>query len=912
MLLAIAIVLLVILGLFFVRTYLFEKFGAEADIVTSEKLLKSKSVAKGDFADDTLSGTKISGSAIRLESPGTQEVCGSAPTVSDDLIPQSGDMTVTITVGTVGTEVSIPVRNIYYVGESEQYKTGTSVTLTQTDQGIDTTAAGLRVQRGTGWVYFELGESPAMTKEIAGRINFSSEFSLKQNSVVNKSGEHIKDGVALPTGANDEVSVNPANNSITFSLVTTERDVDGFYVNYCQRSAYLATGYVQGTIDLGEASNLTRFVVDPVDVNGDTTKMSLTVALSKDGVTWTDNYYAKNGTFITFDDTAYADTFCYRYVRYRVNLRSTDSSINPGFSSVSLYGGGVCQTQLAASDVQCQDGVDNDGDGKIDYPDDPGCFSPMDDSEEKPEVICQDGTHENINATIELADISNEGTGDIKNRIYVDAEPTFYKSGQEFALVEDGVAVKDSAFNRDVPGVAVQRGNGWFMISIYGRHKPGGTGKETVSGKVTINGAGVKKVINGTKIISPGSDDWDGPFENQGDGKYVLGQAGQDEFYIGESIPESSPNLVEFYSTVTTDIDSFYIYYDYTSKVGGGCQCQDGRDNDGDGKIDYPDDPGCSAPIDDDERDDSEPVDEFVPECADGIDNDEDGLIDFPDDPGCYSSKDNSETNPIIICQDGSFENMKVRVNFNSVENQGTGNMEEKVKVGDETYNSGQWIDIVTDGVARIDSGTDESAPAIAMQRGKGWVFVRFIGNHEKDEGKEITTGNVEFEGTTITGYMNGKGTFKPGDEESVGPFDNQDNGTYELGKASEDEFFIPIGGREAEFYTTTTTGADSMYIYYDYVAKIGGGCECQDGVDNDGDGFIDYPNDPGCDSEIDDDESDNISDIFSEPGRVLPAAIKSGTSFYIIIGIVLLIGVFVVYRIVRSEENEEQSQEIP
>jgi hypothetical protein len=30
--------------------------------------------------------------------------------------------------------------------------------------------------------------------------------------------------------------------------------------------------------------------------------------------------------------------------------------------------------------------------------------------------------------------------------------------------------------------------------------------------------------------------------------------------------------------------------------------CQDGYDNDGDGRADYPDDPGCSAPDDDDER----------------------------------------------------------------------------------------------------------------------------------------------------------------------------------------------------------------------------------------------------------------------------------------------------------------------
>ena len=47
--------------------------------------------------------------------------------------------------------------------------------------------------------------------------------------------------------------------------------------------------------------------------------------------------------------------------------------------------------------------------------------------------------------------------------------------------------------------------------------------------------------------------------------------------------------------------------------------CDDGLDNDGDGAVDYPDDPGCVAP--DSIRED--------PPCDDGLDNDGDGLIDW-------------------------------------------------------------------------------------------------------------------------------------------------------------------------------------------------------------------------------------------------------------------------------------------
>lgn len=78
----------------------------------------------------------------------------------------------------------------------------------------------------------------------------------------------------------------------------------------------------------------------------------------------------------------------------------------------------------------------------------------------------------------------------------------------------------------------------------------------------------------------------------------------------------------------------------------GAPQCSDSDDNDGDGLIDFPDDPGCDNALDNDER---------QLQCADGIDNDEDGFIDFPDDPGCGSAGDNDEENPMVLpeCADG-------------------------------------------------------------------------------------------------------------------------------------------------------------------------------------------------------------------------------------------------------------------
>ncbi len=69
-------------------------------------------------------------------------------------------------------------------------------------------------------------------------------------------------------------------------------------------------------------------------------------------------------------------------------------------------------------------------------------------------------------------------------------------------------------------------------------------------------------------------------------------------------------------------------------------ECSDGIDNDGDGRSDYPSDPGCQSAASLFEN----------PACNDGIDNDHDILIDYPTDPGCAAAWSDIE-NP--ACNDG-------------------------------------------------------------------------------------------------------------------------------------------------------------------------------------------------------------------------------------------------------------------
>jgi hypothetical protein len=70
--------------------------------------------------------------------------------------------------------------------------------------------------------------------------------------------------------------------------------------------------------------------------------------------------------------------------------------------------------------------------------------------------------------------------------------------------------------------------------------------------------------------------------------------------------------------------------------------CNDRLDNDGDGAIDYPADPGCASKTDHDETDVAAPP---KPQCSDGINNDssEDAWVDYPNDPGCTDANDNTE-----------------------------------------------------------------------------------------------------------------------------------------------------------------------------------------------------------------------------------------------------------------------------
>ena len=72
-------------------------------------------------------------------------------------------------------------------------------------------------------------------------------------------------------------------------------------------------------------------------------------------------------------------------------------------------------------------------------------------------------------------------------------------------------------------------------------------------------------------------------------------------------------------------------------------QCSNAVDDDLDGRVDFPADPGCDAATADSETPE--------PACADGVDNDLDGSTDHPDDLDCFAATDPSES---PACSDGA------------------------------------------------------------------------------------------------------------------------------------------------------------------------------------------------------------------------------------------------------------------
>ncbi len=261
----------------------------------------------------------------------------------------------------------------------------------------------------------------------------------------------------------------------------------------------------------------------------------------------------------------------------------------------------------------CSDGLDNDEDGLIDA-DDPGCANALDADETDPEVpaACNDGQ-----------DNDADGLTDFP----LDPECAAAGGGVEALRCPVGTP----ALEVGPEGAAFDAS--FADGSALGETSCGNSDDLFVVSAVTV--------VETSRIIVDASDDVD--FDN------LIVALRPDCLSTQELACDSGFGAVGF-ATGPVEPGTYFVLVGAPQSFGAQAaavtitveslvrECNDGVDNDEDGRLDLLD-PGCSGGLDDTEADP-----EVVPACADGVDNDEDGATDYPDDSACVAAGGVSES----------------------------------------------------------------------------------------------------------------------------------------------------------------------------------------------------------------------------------------------------------------------------
>ncbi|MCP4577622.1 MAG: cellulase family glycosylhydrolase [Deltaproteobacteria bacterium] len=326
-------------------------------------------------------------------------------------------------------------------------------------------------------------------------------------------------------------------------------------------------------------------------------------------------------------------------------------------------------------------------------------------------------------------------------------------------------------------------------------------------------------------------------------------------------------------------------------------QCGDGIDNDSDGLVDLQD-PGCSNAGDDNETDEAPPT----TQCSDGVDNDGDGLIDLQD-PDCINALDDDESTP-AVCGEVETE-ISIRDDW------GTGYCAE-VTVVNNTCQSVNWtVNVAVDGtVDNLWNGKFVQGQNTIEVRGDGW-------NSEIAVGESTSFGFcVNREQPTVTYQCNdgidndGDGLVDLNDPGCANAEDNDETnancGSVETEVSIRDDWGagycadVTVVNNTCQSVNWTVNvavdgtvdnlwngkfvqGQNTIEVQGDgWNSEIAVGestsfgfCvnreqptvtyQCNDGIDNDGDGLVDLQ-DPGCAGDEDNDETNGTStDVMAE-----------------------------------------------
>ena len=259
--------------------------------------------------------------------------------------------------------------------------------------------------------------------------------------------------------------------------------------------------------------------------------------------------------------------------------------------------------------TECNDEIDNDNDGLIDFAD-LGCVNGSDDSEVDPAItpICSDG-------------IDNDGD----NLTDYPEDPDCVAAGSRYETA--------GCLNIDPVGTVGINGGTVFVDTSLGEDNYAGScGSSTSTAPEQMIELELTQPATVTITLENGT--FDSILYLRSDCELEEASSFCDDFGIAEELLYF-PRLEKgryfvfvdgYFSTSSGPVDVVFEINPIPQQA-----CEDEEDNDQDGLVDIAD-PGCANFYDDDETDEA-----ITPECADENDNDGDGLIDYPEDPGCFA-----------------------------------------------------------------------------------------------------------------------------------------------------------------------------------------------------------------------------------------------------------------------------------